>query len=169
MNWKVRIIFNVILLDIAILLYFSLCVLLTFNDMLLNCNIENYSYLLFLCKSLHSVDCGLKIVVSLLCGFLVIIYCILLFKELKKFGYKGTWSFVVYNKINNTDHVITQGEMQNYTLSEIIDHMKKMATSKMKWGSKYVTYYDTNHYKVVFEITDFDLDCKKEFIHGEYY
>ena len=85
------------------------------------------------------------------------------------FGYKGTWSFVVYNNINNTDHVITQGEMQNYTLSEIIDHMKKMATSKMKWDSKYVTYYDTNHYKVVFEITDFDLDCKKESIHGEYY
>ena len=59
--------------------------------------------------------------------------------------------------------------MQNYTLSEIIDHMKKMATSKMKWDSKYVTYYDTNHCKVVFEITDFDLDCKKEPIHGEYY
>lgn len=165
MNWRNRIIFNVILLDIAITLFFLLSTLLAFNEALLNCNIENYNYLLFLCKSFQAVDSGPKIVMSLLCTFLVIIYSILLFKELKKFCYRGTWSFVVYNKVNNKDHIITQGEMQNYTLSEIMNHMKEKATSKIKWDSKYATYYDAYHNKVVFEITDFD----NESVHGEYY
>ena len=165
MNWRNRIIFNVILLDIAIILFFLLSTVLAFNEILLNCNIENYSYLLFFCKSFQAVDSGPKIVMSLLSTFLVIIYTILLFKELKKFCYRGKWSFVVYDKVSNKDLIITQGEMRNYTLSEIIDHMKKMATSKIKWGSKYATYYDACHNKVVFEITDFD----NESVHGEYY